>query len=239
MSYDFLGDCLEANNWDKHESNLGEIEALVTSENYKSITVNASKYLEYNFTTIQEIGFSLSQGVEYLNMLTEKNIDASLVASKMQFTFGIGSNYFFEIAKIRAFRKLWELVLIGYNVSDTYTTIHSETKISSQNESDKNYNILRNTTKAMSAVIGGCDYLAILPHDKEKTNLQFSKRIARNIQHILKEEAFFDKVINPADGAYYIEHLTDKIASEAWGLFQEVENQGGFLFCSQNKLIQK
>ena len=195
---------------------------------FRTITVNSNA----NESIINELAQSLSKGVEYLNLLTDKGIDNQLIASKMQFTFGISTNYFFEIAKLRAARKLWQVILEQYKILDTTMVIHSETSIEKSSVEDENFDILRNTTKAMSAIIGGCNSLTVRPHDSEKLN--FSNRIARNVQNILKEEAFFDKVINPADGSYYIEHLTEEIASKAWASFQEIENKGGYINFSKN-----
>jgi methylmalonyl-CoA mutase len=209
--------------------NLNDIDSLTTlissNTSIKTITVSESNYS----STIEEIALNLAKGVEYLNLLTNKGIEAKQVVDKMQFTFGIGTNYFFEIAKIRAARILWATILEQYNITDSTMAIHSETSVVKDSKEDENYNILRNTTKAMSAIIGGCDSLTVRPHDDEETKKDFSNRIARNIHHILKEEAFFDKVSNPADGSYYIEEVTEKIASKAWKLFQEIENKGGFL----------
>tara|TARA_B100000809_G_scaffold261472_1_gene310464 strand:+ start:1089 stop:2189 length:1101 start_codon:yes stop_codon:yes gene_type:complete len=209
-----------------------DIEELVDLTNsdtrFRTITVNSNA----NESIINELTQSLSKGVEYLNLLTDKGIDAQLIASKMQFTFGISTNYFFEIAKLRAARKLWQVILEQYKIQDTTMVIHSETSIEKSSVEDENFDILRNTTKAMSAIIGGCNSLTVRPHDSEKLN--FSNRIARNVQNILKEEAFFDKVINPADGSYYIEHLTEEIASKAWVSFQEMENKGGYINFSKN-----
>ena len=155
----------------------------------------------------------------------------------MQFNFKIGTNYFFEIAKIRAARILWNTILKEYKVDNSEMYIHSETSVIKKTEEDQNYNILRNTTKSMSAIIGGSNSLTVLPHDTNETKIDFSNRIARNIQHILKEEAFFDKVNNPADGSYYIEELTEKIADKSWKLFQEIEEKGGFLSCLSSGII--
>lgn len=206
---------------------FNNIDALVEITNsaspYRTITVNSNA----NESIINELAFSLSKGVEYLNLLTDKGLNAEMIANKMQFTFGISTNYFFEIAKLRAARKLWQLILEQFKVNDVAMVIHSETSIEKSSIEDVNFDILRNTTKAMSAIIGGCDSLTVRPHDNDKLN--FANRIARNVQHILKEEAFFDKVINPADGAYYIEYLTDEIANKAWGIFQEIENKGGYI----------
>jgi methylmalonyl-CoA mutase len=217
-----------------NEINIEELANITSSTgDIKTITVKSIKHS----SIIQELAFSLSQGVEYFNLLTDKGIEANIIASKIQFTFGVGTNYFFEIAKIRAARKLWQLILEQYKVEDTSMVIHSETSVEKISEEDGNYDILRNTSKAMSAIIGGCDSLTVLPHDNTESTIDFSNRIARNIQHILKEEAFFSKVNNPADGAYYIEELTDKLANKAWGLFQEMEKKGGFLTCLENGII--
>ncbi len=238
VSYDYLGECLFSGNWNAKENDLKELAEITLKNNtIKTITVNGTNYSNVKYGLVQEIAFSLSQAVEYFNLLTDKGVDANTIASKIQLTYGVGSNYFFEIAKIRATRKLWKLILEQYKVTDLTITIHSETSSSKLSEEDKNYDIIRNTTKAMSAIIGGCDSLTVLPHDTTETSIDFSNRIAKNIQHILKEEAFFDKVNNPADGSYYIEKLTDEIANKALQLFQEVEEQGGFLACIDNGFI--
>lgn len=225
ISYDTLSD-LDA-------VNLDEVAELTKSAaSYNTITVRNS----INTSLIEGLAFSLSKGVEYINLLTDKGIDASKITSKMQFNFNISTNYFFEIAKLRAARKLWQLILEQYQINDVAMNIHTETSIENASVEDENFDILRNTTKAMSAIIGGCDSLTIRPHDKEK--LTFSNRIARNVQHLLKEESFFDKVNNPADGAYYIEHLTDEIASKAWNIFQEIENNGGYITHAKSNTIE-
>lgn len=236
ISYDYLGEYFTSGNWNTSKENdikkLTDITAVESTLN--TITVKSIN----SVTIIQELAFSLSQAVEYFNLLTDKGIEAEKIASKIQFTFGIGTNYFFEIAKIRAARNLWKLILEQYKIDDKSMSVHAETSISALSAEDKNYDILRNTTKAMSAIIGGCDSLTILPHDNTETAIDFSNRIARNIQHVLKEEAFFGKVKNPADGAYYIEQLTDEIANKAWKLFQEIEVQGGFLASIETGFIK-
>jgi methylmalonyl-CoA mutase len=213
-------------------NNIDELVELTNSASqFKTITVKSNT----NTSIINELALSLSKGVEYLNLLTDKGLKAELIANKMQFTFGVSTNYFFEIAKLRAARILWQLVLEQYKINDVAMVIQSETSLEKSSVEDENFDILRNTTKAMSAIIGGCDSLTVRPHDSDKLN--FSNRIARNVQHILKEEAFFDKVINPADGAYYIEYLTDEIANKTWEQFQEMENNGGYITFIKNKAL--
>ena len=226
ISYDYLNHFSTTSEW------LSELAEITNStSNVKTITISVA-----HSSIIQQIALSLNQAVEYLNLLTNKGIDAKTIASKIQFSFGIGTNYFFEIAKIRAARKLWAFVLEQYKVENTSMTIYSETSIEQNSEEDKNYNILRNTTKAMAAIVGGCDSLTVLPHDNTESTIDFSNRIARNIQHILKEEAFFDKVNNPADGAYYIEELTNEITNKAWELFKEKTNSPTKEYSSSGKV---
>jgi methylmalonyl-CoA mutase len=238
LSYDVLGEHFNSKTADLTQ----EIDVLATitssNKNIRTITVKGNYFTDNGANLIEEIAFTLAQGVEYLNLLTEKGLSPKLIASKMQFNLGIGNNYFFEIAKIRAIRILWKTILEQYKVEDTMLYIHSETSIPKASDEDKNYDILRNTTRAMAAIIGGCDSLTVNPHDSSDQKLDFSNRIARNIQHLLKEEAFFDKVNNPADGSYYIEQLTDEIATKSWKLFQDIETQGGFLNFSENQLHQ-
>lgn len=240
ISYDYLNEYLTSGKWfSSKENDFEELKNITGStQKIKTITVNGSFYKNIGYTAIQEVAFILNQGVEYFNILTDKGIDAKIIASKIQFTFGMGTNYFFEIAKIRAARILWKLILNQYKVNDISMTLNCETSIPDYFDDDKNYNILRNTTKAMSAIIGGCDSLSILPHDNTESNLNFSNRISRNIQHLLKEEAFFDKVNNPADGSYFIEYLTTEIANKAWILFKEIESKGGFINCVDNGFIK-
>jgi len=238
ISYDYLGELFITGKWNSNKKNDLEELATLCKQNtpLQTITVNGATYCNAGATIIQEVAFTLNQGVEYLNLLTDKGISANLLANKIQFTFGIGANYFFEIAKIRAVRLLWRLILTQYQVEDTYSMrIHAITSSNNLTSTETHFNILRTTTGAMSAIIGGCDSLSILPYDK---SVNFSERIARNIQHILKEEAFLDKVKNPADGTYYIEQLTDEIAKRSWTLFQEVEQKGGFLSCLDTNFIK-
>jgi methylmalonyl-CoA mutase len=234
ISYDVIGEQVKSktDTLNQHIEILAEVTSINSS--IKTITVNGNYFGENGATLIEEVAYTLAQGVEYLNRLTEKGIAPKQIAEKMQFNLGTGNNYFFEVAKIRAIRILWNTILEQYKVDDSIMYIHSETSINNESEEDKNYDILRNTTRAMSAILGGCDSLTVNPHDISEKKLDFSNRIARNIQHLLKEEAFFDKVNNPADGSYYIEQLTDEIATKSWKLFQEIEEKGGFLIFSEN-----
>ncbi|UCG28563.1 MAG: methylmalonyl-CoA mutase small subunit, partial [Bacteroidales bacterium] len=160
----------------------------------------------------------------------------------IQFNFAVGSNYFMEIAKIRAARLLWSKIVEAYKPAKTEsckTFVNTVTSDWNKTAYDPYVNLLRTTTEAMSAILGGTDSLTIKPFDSiYKNPSPFSERLARNIQIILKEEAYFDKIVDPAAGSYYIENLTDSIAAEAWKVFLEIESAGGFLNALQNGTIQ-
>lgn len=198
----------------------------------KCLGVDARTYHNCGATIVQELGYALATGSEYLAGLTEAGLKAGDIASNIHFSFSIGSNYFLEIAKFRAARKLWEKVLKAYGLEpDNFPMyIHGESSEWNKTVYDPYNNMLRTTTEGMSAAIGGCDSVTLDPFDMElRRPDDFSSRIARNQQIILKEEAYLDKVTDPAAGSYYIEVLTDKIAESAWNCFQEVEQQGGLM----------
>ena len=200
--------------------------------NYRNIQVNGSNFTNAGSSTVQELGFSISMATEYLAQLTDRGISVEDAVSKIRFSFGIGSDYFMEIAKLRAARILWEQIADAYNVSDKKRfrmEIHSVTKVWNDTIDDPYINMLRTQTEAMSAVLGGTDSLTINPFDIGDLPDEFSERIARNQQLILKEEAWFDKVADPSAGSYYIENLTSLIAENSWKLFTEIENMGGFI----------
>ena len=217
--------------------------SLITSAaampNLRTINFNAAHLSNAGANIVGELGYALSAGSEYMAQLTERGIDAELAASKMKFCFATGSDYFMEIAKLRAARLLWLLVLKGFN-ADCKMNIHSITSHWNKTVYDSYVNMLRTQTEAMSAIIGGADAVTVEPFDIAfRAPDEFSERIARNQQLILKEEAFFDKVFDPAGGSYYIESLTNNIAENAWKLFVEIEEQGGFIESLKAGKIQK
>ena len=176
---------------------------------------------------------TLSLANEYLAFCTGKGIKPEKVASRMQLTLSVGSNYFMEIAKLRATRLLWSTMVAQYKPEcDCAYKIHINTVASTWNKTlyDPYVNMLRSTTEGMSAAIGGSDSISLQPFDVAyKESDEFSRRISRNVQVILQEEAFMDRVVDPAAGSYYVENLTNSIAENAWKLFQSVEQQGGAL----------
>jgi methylmalonyl-CoA mutase len=209
---------------------------------FRTIQINASNFNNAGADIVQELAFAISMGSEYMSQLTERGISSDLAASKIRFSFGTGSNYFPEIAKLRAARLLWTIVLNGFHPEHEESIkmdIHCVTSEWNKTIYDPYVNLLRTQTEAMSAILGGTDSLTVEPFDTVfRKPDEFSERIARNQQLILKEEAYFDKVADPAGGSYYIENLTSLIADNAWRLFIDIENQGGFLSCLKSGIIQ-
>ncbi len=223
------------------------------------IGINGKNFNNAGASVVQELGFSLAIGSEYLTRLTEYGLNAGAVAPRIRFNFGIGGNYFMELAKLRAARMLWANIVKAYNpkcecgpececddnCSDELClcacemNIHSETSIWNKTIYDPYVNILRTETEAMSAILGGTDSLTVLPFDVVYGQpTEISERIARNQQAVLKEEAHFDKIADPAAGSYYIESLTASIAEQAWKLFLEIEGKGGFIATFREGFVQ-
>lgn len=202
--------------------------------------VNAGAYI------YQEIGYALAAGADILTKVGEKSGKSiSEVAERIRFDMGIGSNYFMEIAKFRAIRWLWALIVRSNDEKatdrGTKAVVHAETSKWNKTIYDAYVNLLRTMTETMSATIAGVHSVTVNPFDKHfnPKGSDFSRRIARNQQLLLKEESHFDKVVDPAGGSYYIEHLTQSIAEQGWKLFLEVDEQGGFAKLANEGKIQE
>ena len=192
---------------------------------------------------VQEMGYALAWGNEYLQQLVDAGIDADLAASKIKFYMGISENYFMEIAKFRAARMLWAQIVKQYEPKSDDSCkmiINASTSTYNQTLFDSYVNLLRSQTEAMSAALAGVHSMVVTPFDApyEKPT-DFSERIARNQQLIIKEESHFDRIVDPGAGSYYIEHLTDALAQEAWKLFLKVEDEGGFLAAVKAGTVQE
>ncbi len=207
------------------------VEAAQPFRRFRTVSVGASIFHNAGSTIVQELAFGLAMGNEYLARLTDAGMNIDDAAHAIKFTFAVSSNYFMEIAKFRAARILWANVVNAYKPAKECSTrmkIHAVTSAWNQTAYDPNVNMLRGTTEAMSATLAGVDSLEVLPYDKAfRTPSEFSNRIARNTQILLKEESYFDRIVDPAAGSYYIETLTASIAEEAWKLFKQVEEKGG------------
>ena len=209
---------------------------------FKTLAVNGKNFGNAGSSIVQELAYSLALGAEYLTTLTETGLEVDAVAKKMKFNFSVSANYFLEIAKLRAARLLWAQIVKAYEPkcdSSCKMTIHAETGSWNKTVYDAYVNMLRTQTEAMSASLGGADSITVLPFNAayEESN-EFSDRIARNQQLLLKEESHFSKIADPAAGSYYIEELTASIADQAWKLFLEVQEKGGFLAALREGFIQ-
>ena len=207
----------------------------------KTIGVSGIPFNNAGANAIQELAFVLATAVEYLNQMIERGLKADDVARRIKFTFGIGSFYFMEVAKLRAARLLWSKILEAYKVKEENQKIfiHGKTSQFNQTYFDPFVNSLRTTTEAFSAIVGGVDSIQTNPYDESFNDSDdFSKRLARNTQIILKEESHLDQVIDPAGGSYFVEKLTDDIAKAAWKLFQTIEEKGGMLKAIQSGFVQ-
>jgi len=219
------------------------IEKVKELPNFKALEVDGSALHNAAATNVQELAYSLAMGNEYLANLTDKGLNIDDVAQNIRLKLGVGPSYFLEIAKFRAARMLWAKLVEAYEPSSEKSKqiqIHAETSGWNQTIYDPYVNMLRGTTEAMSAILGGTDSLMVTTYDKpfEKPT-DFAKRMSRNTQIILKEEAYFDRVVDPGAGSYYIENLTQSIAEHAWKLFQEIENQGGYIKAFEKEIIQE
>lgn len=210
---------------------------------YRMIGVNAVSLCNAGVYAPQELGYALAWGNQYLEMMTEAGLDTDTAAKSIKFAFGVGGNYFMEIAKFRAARLLWAKIVEAYQPSCNCAAklkAHAVTSTFNMTVFDAHVNLLRSETEAMSAVLGGVDSLTVTPFDVTfEAADEFSERIARNQQLLLKEESHFDKVVDPAAGSYYLENLTALVADQAWKLFLDIQKQGGFFAAVEKGSIQE
>jgi len=238
VNTDIIGHLARTGNWFKNlNDDHTQFESIVRWTNALSIDIGL--YQNAGANIVQQLAYGLAHANEYLNHFD--TVFANEVKQSLQVTFNVsvGTNYFFEIAKLRALRLLWSTLAIEYNVNSICHIFVTPTK---RNKTlyDYNTNMLRTTTECMSAIMGGADTICNLAYDAiyHKTN-EFGERIARNQLLILKHESYFDKVNNPSDGTYYIESLTRQLAEKSLELFKDIEANGGFLKQLKEGTIQK
>lgn len=222
------------------EEKLKEIvNDLASQKNMKSLCADGLFYHRAGATIVQELGLALATASEFLSLIDEENKQNA--ANAIFARLSAGPLYFPEIAKFRAIRILWNQLLKAYGFENPpELTVIAETSNTNKAITDSHNNLIRTITESMSAVLGGVDQLMVHPYDSlESTPGEFSRRIARNIQYILRDESHFDKVADPSAGSYYIENLTSKIAKEAWKYFQTIEQEGGVAQSLKNGSIQE
>jgi methylmalonyl-CoA mutase len=228
------------------DSSLEDLSEVIRSTadmpGFRIITVHGDSYANSGATLVQELAFSLAQAVEYLVCFTEEGIGIDEIAGKMKFNFGIGGSYFPEIAKLRAARLLWAKIVDAFAPEDENSAkliSHSITNLINKTVYDPWVNMLRTQTETMSAALGGAGSITVSPYDiATGVTGEFSERIARNQQLLLKEESHLDKVADPGGGSYYIESLTASIAEGAWDIFLKIQDEGGFSESFKRGVIQ-
>lgn len=194
-------------------------------------TIHAEKFEESGATAVEEIGFALAAGINFLAAMHERGIEPSQATAAIEFSFAIGANYFFQIGKLRAFRMLWARAAEKFCVSRdaARSRIAARTSLWNKTVYDPHVNILRSTTEALAAVLGGAEVVSVTPFDAcYREPDEASRRLARNAQLLLKHEAFLGQVADPGGGSYYLEAITDLLAREAWKKMQEIESRGGY-----------
>jgi len=208
----------------------------------RTIAANAYAYNHSGGSAVQDIAFAVATAVEYLSALQEKGLTVDDVAARISFGFSLGGDFFMEIAKLRAVRLVWAKVIEAFGGSDESKKVYLNVRTSKFNKTvvDPYVNLLRVTTEAFSGVLGGCNSMHVAPFD-EPIGLpsEFSRRIARNLQIMLKEEWNLNKIVDPSGGSWYVETITDQLAKKSWELFKEIEKKGGMARALQDGFPQE
>jgi len=209
----------------------------------RTLGVDASVWGDAGATATQELAFALASAAEYIRALEALGVELYIIANHLQFQFSIGSQFFTEIAKFRAFRPLFTRLLMAFGADPALgrtASVGASTGFWNKTLLDPHVNMLRATTEALSAVLGGCDRLHIDPYDGVSgTTSDFSRRIALNIHTLMAEEFGFSSPIDAAGGSWYVEKLTDDLAHASWKIFQELERHGGMAICLKTGYAQE
>ena len=234
---DIIGNLSRSGNWFKDlKTDHQDFDTVILQT--AIFSVDTGLYQNAGATMVQQLAYGLAHANEYLNHLSRLSREEK-EHFKVVFKMAVGTNYFFEIAKLRALRSLWKILASEYDMPEDCIIFATPTK---RNKTlyDYNTNMLRTTTESMSAILGGANTVCNLPYDAiyHKDN-EFGERIARNQLLVLKHESYFDKVDNPVDGMYYVENLTQQLAEKALELFKDIESNGGFLKQLKEGIIQK
>ncbi|BDD09164.1 methylmalonyl-CoA mutase [Fulvitalea axinellae] len=209
---------------------------------FSAFTISCSEFTDAGANHIQELAFTLNKLTDYIERFEELGLDKAKILGKLNIVLAVGTDYFHEIAKFRAIRVLVDGVLktYGEEFANCKVQIIGASSLWTKTLYDPHVNMLRNTTEAMSAVLGGCDTLILDTFNEAFAEPDaFGKRISYNVSRLLKEESYFDKVVDPAAGSYYLEHLTDTLVSEATTLFLDIEEKGGFVKAFESGIIQE
>ncbi|WP_299159382.1 methylmalonyl-CoA mutase subunit beta [uncultured Tenacibaculum sp.] len=234
FNIDIIGNLTNTGNWFTNLNNdHTALEKIATSID-NAICVNASIYQNAGANITQQLAYTLAHANEYLN-----HFDSN-IANKIHFNFSVGSNYFFEIAKLKAFRILWDALLKEYTIKNQKAHIFAQPSLRNKTLYDYNVNMLRTTSECMSAVLGGADTVNNISYDDIfHVSNEFGERISRNQLLILQQESELANAQNFSDGAYYIESITQQLAQNALTIFKSIEKGGGFLKQLKEGVIQR
>ena len=240
LNFDIISLNAEKGEWNLTMENYFEF--YQSRPQHKTIWIDGNLYGDSGASTVQELAFAISHLNEYIQFLSDKKIDLKTINEKIALELSVNENYFVNVAKFRAVRELIALLFSGYD--ENYITVSPKLFAKTSHRyhalNDHNNNFLRETTQAMSAILGGCDVLTVTSQNSNNADDQeLNDRMAKNIQLVLREESYFDKVNDAAAGSYYIEELTDQLIEKAWKLFLEIENKGGHITCIKNNFIQE
>ena len=234
IQIDIINNLAHTGNWfHTLKSDHLQLESIVNSCN-NSVGVDATLYQNAGATITQQLAYTLAHANEYLNHFGKE------IAPKFHFNFAVGSNYFFEIAKLKVFRILWKSLLDAYEVKETYAHIFAQPTLRNKTIYDYNVNMLRTTSECMSAILGGANTINNVSYDSvfHKKN-KFGERIARNQLLILQQESYLEDANTFANGSYYIDSITEQLAEKSLQIFKDIENAGGFLKQLKKGVIQR
>jgi methylmalonyl-CoA mutase len=241
INTDIIGHLAKTGNWYKNlKEDHTQFEAIVKITNQLHIDISLCQ--NAGATIVQQLAYALAQANEYLNHINKGVIaknEMTWQSLQVYFNVSIGTNYFFEIAKLKALRQLWASLAAEYNCN-TECVIHATPSKRNKTIYDYNINMLRTTTECMSAILGGANSVFNSAYDNlYHDSNEFGERISRNQLLILKKESYFDAVNNPSDGSYYIETITQQLAEKALELFKDIEANKGFLHQLKEGTIQR
>ena len=234
VGLDPIGQLAKTGNWNSsNEEDFNFVKTVLKENQFeKCIEVNASLYQNAGANHVQQIAFAIAHAVEYVENF---GIEA---ASKIYFKVAIGGNYFFEIAKLRALRKLWNLILDEYEIK-TETFIYAETSLRNKSALDLHNNLIRSGLEISAAVQGKADAIRVLSYDEINSATEFSEELASKQQLLIQKEANFDKFLDPISGSYFVENVSENMIKNALDLFKKIEADGGFLKSLYEGSIQK
>jgi len=208
----------------------------------QTISVQGHPYHDGGASAVQELGFALATAVEYLRQIQRRGPSIDEIAPRIRFSFSIGSNFFMEVAKIRAARITWAKIVKAFGGGEEAQkmSIHARTSAWNKTLYDPHVNMLRATTESFSGMLGGVDSMHIAPYDEVAgPPTDFSRRVARNVHTVLREETGIPNTIDPAGGSWYVEFLTDDVARKAWEIFQAIEKEDGIFEALENGIPQQ